>query len=63
MDSENDPADNLQLKCPLCNQTNLEDISPKISNGVLGPGSFSSKLIDLKCCPDCRIVLHQPKKQ
>ena len=46
------------VNCPICGETELEDISPRESNGIIGSGFASWKIVDLRCCPNCRIIIH-----
>jgi len=43
--------------CPLCKSDKLEDISPHSSNGIIGPGFRNWKIMDLRRCQICRIVI------
>jgi len=43
--------------CPICKTDNLEDISPCQNNGIYGSGFASWKTMELRRCPNCKIVI------
>lgn len=43
--------------CPICKTDKLEDISPRQNNGVFGSGFASWKIVELRKCPNCKIVI------
>lgn len=46
----------LIVKCPVCKNEHIKDISTYESNGIFGSGYHSWKTSDLRCCEDCGIV-------
>ena len=45
-----------KLKCPCCKSENIKDESTYKSNGILGPGGSSWKVLDMRSCAECGVL-------
>ena len=50
-----------EICCPVCRSKNISDDSMYESNGIIGHGSRSWKISDIRSCDDCGIVFKPVK--